>query len=600
MGAGHDGAARELAARLREAGHTAEVRDFLDAGPLRIGRLVRRSYEFELRHVPAAYDASYRLWYRAPWLCPIIAWFVCLLTRRRVLRWIRRGDVDIVVSTYPLATLCLGRLRSIGRLRIPAVNFITDFGVHPLWVHKGMDLNLAVHQVPADDARRQTGRPAVACGPLVGRAYDPAVAASPVARAEARRRLGLGPDDRAVLVVAGSWGIGSVEQTFRTVAGAGRFVPVVVCGRDETLRARLGRVAAAEPGRAVVLGWTDEMPQLMAACDALIENAGGLTSLEALRMGLPVVSFDPIAGHGKENTRAMADAGVSRFAADGAELLVALDAVTAPGGPRRSLVDAGQAMFVADGAALVAGTGHPAAIATLAAPRRARVVWASASRTAAGLFALAAIGWGGITTGVGVVATSSGAGVAQPAAAPGRVAYVGVRLDATEIADPAVRRDVRSLGVTVVVDVETATAEPAAVRALAAEGVDIESGGHGLWTGSPHAPASPELWTRASHDASAGTALSTLIGRPVTLFVPGRRINGFDLISCHDDHETLVIADVELEARALQTLRVGPKGIVLVNGLGATDGQLLAAITEVRHAVAVAHLAAVPMTRLHG
>ena len=38
MGAGHDGAARELAARLRAAGHHAEVRDFLDSGPLRSAR----------------------------------------------------------------------------------------------------------------------------------------------------------------------------------------------------------------------------------------------------------------------------------------------------------------------------------------------------------------------------------------------------------------------------------------------------------------------------------------------------------------------------------------------------------------------------------
>ena len=41
MGAGHDGAARELATRLRAEGHEAEVRDFLDSGPLRIGTALR-------------------------------------------------------------------------------------------------------------------------------------------------------------------------------------------------------------------------------------------------------------------------------------------------------------------------------------------------------------------------------------------------------------------------------------------------------------------------------------------------------------------------------------------------------------------------------
>jgi len=41
MGAGHDGAARELARRLERRGHEAVVVDFLDAMPLRIGPVLR-------------------------------------------------------------------------------------------------------------------------------------------------------------------------------------------------------------------------------------------------------------------------------------------------------------------------------------------------------------------------------------------------------------------------------------------------------------------------------------------------------------------------------------------------------------------------------
>ena len=52
VGAGHDGAARGLAAQLRDDGYTAEVRDFLDSGPLRIGAALRSGYEFELKHIP--------------------------------------------------------------------------------------------------------------------------------------------------------------------------------------------------------------------------------------------------------------------------------------------------------------------------------------------------------------------------------------------------------------------------------------------------------------------------------------------------------------------------------------------------------------------
>ena len=232
MGAGHDGAARELAVRLQRAGHQAEVRDFLDSGPFGLGRALRKGYEFELKHLPFAYEATYRLWSRVPWLCPLVTWLVTAVTRRRVLRWVRELEPTIVVSTYPLATLCLGRLRTTRRLAIPTVNFITDFGVHPLWVHPGIDLNLAVHDEPARMAARRTGKPAVACGPVVSEAFT--VGALP-SRQQARADLGLGPWDRAVLVVAGSWGVGGVESTWQAVTRDGRFTPVVVCGRDDAV-----------------------------------------------------------------------------------------------------------------------------------------------------------------------------------------------------------------------------------------------------------------------------------------------------------------------------------------------------------------------------
>ncbi|MDQ2754781.1 MAG: UDP-N-acetylglucosamine--N-acetylglucosamine transferase, partial [Actinomycetota bacterium] len=111
MGAGHDGAANELATRLRRGGHEVEIRDFVRAAPVGIGRAVKAGYKFELSHAPSMYEATYQFWDRVPWLCPIIAWLVCTLTGRRVRHWARQHRSDVVVSTYPLATLCLGRLR---------------------------------------------------------------------------------------------------------------------------------------------------------------------------------------------------------------------------------------------------------------------------------------------------------------------------------------------------------------------------------------------------------------------------------------------------------------------------------------------------------
>ncbi len=557
MGAGHDGAARELADRLTSAGHQAEVRDFLDSGPLRLGAVLRSGYEFELKHVPSAYEATYRLWYRAPWLCPVVAWLVTVLARRRVLRWIRESGAAVVVSTYPLATLCLGRLRATRRLAIPTVNFITDFGVHPLWVHRGIDFNLAVHDGPAEMAARRTGRPALACGPIVSEAFEPGALPS---RELARQALGLGASERAVLVVAGSWGVGGLQATWRALITDRRFTPVVVCGRDEGLRQEVTALAADAPGSSVIIGWTDQMPALMAACDALVENAGGLTSLEALRAGLPVVSFQPIAGHGRENTARMAEAGVSRLARDAPELIDALRVLTSAGRARTDQVETGREMFRDSADRLTL----EAALAPLAPPRRRP--GAFVGRAVAAIVVAAGLAWTGLTTGVEVAAASVGAGVAHPGAGANMVAYVGVRLNAAELADRTTTAELQRLDVTAIVDSATALSEPQALRALAANGVNVASGGRGGSPGAAGHDGEPMLWTRARSDAEAGELLGQLIDAPVTIVVPGRRVNAWDLIECGKEHSSLVVPDHSPQRPTTPAFEATPMRVTLIAG----------------------------------
>src|SRR5437588_4157171 len=167
-----------------------------------------------------------------------------------------------------MASLGLGAARQKGRLRIPVATFITDFAVHPLWTHPGVDLHMCVHPQSAEAAATRSGRAATAPGPMVPERFQ----ADLPDRTSARHSLGFDEEERLVLVVAGAWGIGDVAKTFDTLLASGRYTPVAVCGNNEVLRRKL-----AARGRGHVLGWTDDMPLLMAAADALVQNAGGLT-----------------------------------------------------------------------------------------------------------------------------------------------------------------------------------------------------------------------------------------------------------------------------------------------------------------------------------
>ncbi|HLG92315.1 MAG TPA: glycosyltransferase, partial [Acidimicrobiales bacterium] len=322
MGAGHDGAAAELCRRLEARGHRPLKVDFLDAAP-RLGRALQRAYQAQLAAAPWSYEALYRLWFRLPWLARPTAFVLAKAFGRRLRRWVRAWQADVVVSTYPLASVALGRDRR--RLGVPVATFLTDFAVHPLWVHPGVDLTLCVHPASAARAAQASGRPAVAPGPLVGDRFS----ARLPARDQARLELGIPPDARVALVVAGSWGVGEVEQAVADVCACGPWLPLVVCGRNPGLQRRL-----AARGQGVVLGWTDRMPQLMAAADVLVQNGGGLTCMEAFAAGLPVVSYRPIPGHGRQNALEMEAAGVAAYARSPEQLGPALERAATLAGRR--------------------------------------------------------------------------------------------------------------------------------------------------------------------------------------------------------------------------------------------------------------------------
>ncbi|MEX0663586.1 MAG: glycosyltransferase [Acidimicrobiia bacterium] len=535
MGAGHNGAAYELERRLTERGHDVHVVDYLTMLPFGIGRWLRWSYRFQLNRLPATYDASYHMFsrrlgrvIRRP-LALVATWF----SRRAIKRALRDTRPDAIVSTYWLASLVLGLMRKQQTLRVPVASYLCDFGVHPLWVHPGIDLNLAVSPGSARAAGALGGRVNRPSGPLVADRFRDRNGD----REAMRQQLGIRPDERAILVVAGSWGVGEMPDTVDAITRCGaHYHPITVCGRDERLRSSL-----LERGvNGTVLGWTDEMPALMAAADATVENAGGLTAMEAFAAGLPVITFRPIPGHGKDNASCMAAAGVSRYARDEHELAEALDQATAPGLERDTLVASGQALFAGDPAddaiELAADTPAHALLTPLRVRRgRRRVAFGAASLC--GLYLALTVGAHGVA--------ALGVGVAKPPKGVADTVYLGVRVDSIELQSSEVVTAIEDAEVTLVVSGRTARHAGRTLQELASAGVDLANGG---WGKSRFL-----RWDRAQDDCDKSwRVIAATSGERMHEFVPGRSIDAFDQLYCRTgkDKQRLVRVNEEFHPEA--------------------------------------------------
>ncbi len=301
VGAGHDGAAAELARRLTAAGATVDRHDFLDLLPARLGPLICGGYHQLLTYAPWAYQRIYAATEHGGETGRLTR-AILRRAEHSTLR-VLPPDTRAVVSTYPLASQVLGALRQAGRLSVPVLTYLTDFSVHPMWVADGVDLHLAAHPIPAQQATAAGAERVTASGPVVNPRFAPATEAE---QAAARTRFGLPARAPLALLVAGSWGVGPVEQVATEIRDSGAAVPVVVCGRNQALVDRLHA-----RGIEHAFGWVEDMPGLMHASDVLVQNAGGLTSLEAFASGLPVASYGCIPGHGRTNAAALDEAGLA-------------------------------------------------------------------------------------------------------------------------------------------------------------------------------------------------------------------------------------------------------------------------------------------------
>ncbi len=323
IGEGHDLPARAVAREFRDEDPDIQVSivNGLPAmGPL-LTKALRENSAFMFRWLPWLFDLQYMLFmYFAPtrWLARRL---LTGLGRRGLMRLIRAYDPDLIVSTYPGVTGILGELRHRGRLDVPCYSSITDLAGLRFWAHPGIDRHFVTHPESIAEVEHIAGPGSVSW------AKPPTSSAFLAARSreDARRALALPNDAKVIAVSGGGWGVGDLLGATRVaLAAEPEAIVLCLCGRNDELRARVTKQLGKEP-RLRVMGFTDRMGDVLAATDALIHSSAGLTVLEAIIRGCPIVSYGFGVGHVRASNRALVRFGLAEVASSEAELAPALD-----------------------------------------------------------------------------------------------------------------------------------------------------------------------------------------------------------------------------------------------------------------------------------
>ena len=310
VGAGHVAAAEALRVGLvREFPH-AEV-TVIDAlahmgRPLRF--LLLTMYRWQIGRAPWLFGIVHASLLRRPGMGAAWRRALGLLGGRGLRRAIAAAQADVVVSTYPPATNVLGELRRRGLVAAPACATITDLAGVALWSHRGIALHLVAHPDLRSEVEQVAGPgSATAVRPLVNPRFY-----GGLDRDCARREIGV-TQLQLVLVSGGGWGIGDLPGAVAAALDIPGTQVICVAGQNHALRDLLTRRYQDEP-RVTVLGNAGNMATLLAAADVAVHSTGGVTVLEALVSGCPVVAYGGVAGHLPLLARRMDELGLARAA----------------------------------------------------------------------------------------------------------------------------------------------------------------------------------------------------------------------------------------------------------------------------------------------
>lgn len=293
LGKGHDVVADACGSALGARGvewRTLDSMRLLGGGPSAVGDWVFR----KLLSVTVVYDAFHFSQLRDDGRLGRAAERAAIDKMHRALAAeVEAFRPDLVVPVFATGAGAAARLKDEGLVALSVV-IMTDSFAHRMWVHEHTDLFLVTSAAAAESVRRYwpEARVEVMTAPVRPEFY----AAPP--RTEARRALGVPADATCVLLMSGAWGLGPLDEAAATLADDGIWT-IAVAGTNRSMESALTRAAVVHP-EIIPFGYTDRVPELMAACDVVVTSSGD-TCREARTVGRAIVLIDVVPGHGREN-----------------------------------------------------------------------------------------------------------------------------------------------------------------------------------------------------------------------------------------------------------------------------------------------------------
>lgn len=298
FGTGHTQAAQALAVHLRAA-DSQVMPKVLELGTFLHPALAPLAFAFFRRTLirrPKLYGRMYRYYYDKPFnrFAQLALHRLCYAQTATLLR---DFQPDVIASTHPFPSAVISRLKRNG-WPVPLCTVITDYDAHSAWIHAETDAYLVPSQEVKDALIQKGVHPHTI--ETTGMPIHPSFFNKPD-KSLIRTQLGLRPMP-TVLIMGGGWGLLGEQHLLEAALEWADQVQLIIClGSNRSALHQLRANPELDHPNIRLLGYTDDIHQLMDAADLLITKPGGMTCSEAYAKRLPMLLSRPLPGQEEGN-----------------------------------------------------------------------------------------------------------------------------------------------------------------------------------------------------------------------------------------------------------------------------------------------------------
>jgi processive 1,2-diacylglycerol beta-glucosyltransferase len=308
FGDGHNAAARGLAAAIQLRGGQAVVADpFAESKPA-LNDFARRLYLTLINRAPHAWNLFYAACHRLPLIESTL--FLHRAAQRRVEELLRLHRPKVVVLSFPVYAHLIARLPRELRQSFQLITVVTDsISVHRLWSTAPSALWIVPNE-PTANSLAALGIPREKIR-AVGFPVDPRFAAPDPHPGDEP------PGERPRILHLLNSGLRGGPELAASLAAQPGWEVTVGAGRDPKVVDKVEAALGTNRGKVQILGWTKEMPSILAKNHFVIGKAGGALTQETIASRTPFLVTQVVPGQEEGNFALLQEIGVARLTPDG-------------------------------------------------------------------------------------------------------------------------------------------------------------------------------------------------------------------------------------------------------------------------------------------